>query len=110
MDAPARRPGGPNLNVIRGNLFERAAMRVLLPDFTGPDNDLEDLLAHHVERAIEDPQARVHVIGSGGDPKQRRRTRSSNSSPGTVCTTSTSTRATAPGFAGTTASGRTLAC
>jgi hypothetical protein len=31
----------------------------------------------------------VHVIGSGGDPQQRRRTRSSNFSPVTVCTTST---------------------
>ena len=51
-----------DLDFIRGNLFDRAAMRPLPPDASGPDNDLADLLDHHVQRAIADPRrARLRV-------------------------------------------------
>jgi uncharacterized protein YukJ len=45
------RPGAANLDYIRANLFDPAALRLLPPDAAGPDNDLADLLDHHVLRA-----------------------------------------------------------
>ena len=61
--------GGANLDFIRGNLFDRAAMRPLPPDAAGPDNDLADLLDHYVERAIADPTARVYAFGERWGPE-----------------------------------------
>jgi uncharacterized protein YukJ len=55
--------GGPNLDYIRANLVDRRAMRALPPDADGPDNDLEDLLDHYVQRAEADPDARALVFG-----------------------------------------------
>jgi uncharacterized protein YukJ len=63
-------PGGPNLDFIRANLFDRADMRVLPPDVAGPDNDLADLLAHYVQRAIGDAAARVFAFGQRWGPEQ----------------------------------------
>src|SRR4051812_29495271 len=39
-----RVPGGPNLDYVRANLFDPAAMRVLPSNVEGPDNDLQDIL------------------------------------------------------------------
>ncbi|HET7475304.1 MAG TPA: DUF2278 family protein [Dermatophilaceae bacterium] len=55
--------GGANLDFIRGNLFDRSAMRLLPPDAAGPDNDLADLLDHYVGQAVADPAARIHAFG-----------------------------------------------
>ena len=46
------RGGGPNLDFIRGNLFDLADMRALPPERPGVDNDLSDRLDHYVLRAI----------------------------------------------------------
>jgi uncharacterized protein YukJ len=62
-------PGGPNLDYVRANLFDPAKMRPLPPDVAGPDNDLPDLLEHYVQRAIADPDARVHVFGQRWGPE-----------------------------------------
>ncbi|WP_369030426.1 DUF2278 family protein [Streptomyces adonidis] len=62
-------PGGPNLDFVRGNLFDPSKMRVLPPDVAGPDNDLADLLDHYVRRAIEDPAARLYVFGERWGPE-----------------------------------------
>jgi uncharacterized protein YukJ len=62
-------PGGPNLDYIRGNVLDPAAMRPLPADAAGPDNDLPDLLDHYVERAMGDPQALVHVFGQRWGPE-----------------------------------------
>jgi uncharacterized protein YukJ len=62
-------PGGPNLDFIRGNLFDPAQMRLLPPDLQGPDNDLADLLDHYVQRAIGDAQAVVYVFGQRFGPE-----------------------------------------
>lgn len=35
-------PGGPALDFIRGNLFNRLDMRLLPPNLPGPNNDLSD--------------------------------------------------------------------
>jgi uncharacterized protein YukJ len=56
------------LDFIRGNLFDRAAMRVLPPDASGPDNDLADVLDHYVQRAIADPNALAYVFGQRWGP------------------------------------------
>jgi uncharacterized protein YukJ len=62
-------PGGPNLDYIRGNVLDPAAMRSLPADATGPNNDLADLLDHYVERALGDPQGRLHVFGERWGPE-----------------------------------------
>ena len=62
-------PGGPNLDFVRGNLFDPAAMRTLPPDVSGPDNDLADLLDHYVQRAVEDPEARLYLFGERWGPE-----------------------------------------
>ncbi|MEU6594244.1 DUF2278 family protein [Streptomyces sp. NPDC046881] len=62
-------PGGPNLDFVRGNLFDPAGMRSLPPDVAGPDNDLADLLDHYVQRAVADPAARLYVFGSRFGPE-----------------------------------------
>ncbi|MEP7369825.1 MAG: DUF2278 family protein [Dermatophilaceae bacterium] len=58
-----RSPGGPNLDFIRGNLFQRSDLRLLPPDLSGPDNDLADLLDRYIQRAIGDADARLYVFG-----------------------------------------------
>jgi uncharacterized protein YukJ len=62
-------PGGPNLDYIRANLFDREQMRPLPPDVAGPDNDLADLLDHYVRRAIEDETARLFAFGQRWGPE-----------------------------------------
>jgi uncharacterized protein YukJ len=57
------KPGGAALDYRRGNLFKEADMRVLPPDLAGPDNDLQDLIQHYVERALGNPGIKVSVIG-----------------------------------------------
>ena len=63
------RGGGPNLDFIRGNLFDLADMRALPPERPGVDNDLSDRLDHYVLRAIADPTAMVYVHGQRWGPE-----------------------------------------
>ncbi|MGH1552341.1 DUF2278 family protein [Streptomyces sp. L7] len=51
MEHAAAGTRGPNLDFVRGNLFDPARLRTLPPDASGPDNDLADLLDHYVRRA-----------------------------------------------------------
>jgi uncharacterized protein YukJ len=60
---------GPNLDFIRGNLFDPGKLRSLPPDVTGPDNDLADLLDHHVRRAIGTSTAEVYAFGQRWGPE-----------------------------------------
>ncbi|MER7184606.1 DUF2278 family protein [Streptomyces hyaluromycini] len=62
-------PGGPNLDFVRGNLFDPAHLRTLPADASGPDNDLADLLDHYVRRAVGDPDARLYVFGERFGPE-----------------------------------------
>lgn len=66
-------PGGAALDFIRGNLFNRADMRKLPFDVPGPDNDLNEKLAHYVRRAIADEQATVYAFGQRWGPEQGKR-------------------------------------
>ena len=60
---------GPHLDFIRGNLFDRARMRLLPPALAGPDNDLADLLDGWLARAVADPAATVFAFGQRFGPE-----------------------------------------
>jgi uncharacterized protein YukJ len=64
------RPGTAALDFIRGNLFDRDDMRQLPFDVPGPDNDLNEKLAHYVRRAIADEQATVYAFGQRWGPER----------------------------------------
>jgi uncharacterized protein YukJ len=68
---PAR-PGGLSLDFIRGNLFDPDDMRVLPGDVAGADNDLNELIDGHVQRAMADEQARVYAFGAKWGPETAR--------------------------------------
>jgi uncharacterized protein YukJ len=61
------RPGGAALDLIRANVVDPAALRTLPADVAGADNDLADLLDHHVQRAIT-AGGLVHVWGQAWGP------------------------------------------
>ena len=82
-------PGGAALDYIRGNLFDRTAVRPLPNDVPGPDNDLSEKIDHFVGRAMNDPDARVYAFGQRWGPRQAFRTRSSGSASATGFTIST---------------------
>jgi len=63
------KPGGAALDFIRGNLFNRDDLRQLPFDVPGPDNDLNEKLAHYVRRAIADEQATVYAFGQRWGPE-----------------------------------------
>jgi uncharacterized protein YukJ len=67
-DLPGK-PGGPALDYIRGNLFDRAGMRPVPTAEPGPENDLGDFLDHYVRRALGDPAARAFVFGQSWGPE-----------------------------------------
>ena len=75
-------PGRANLDFIRGNLFDPAAMRLLPPNAEGPDNDLADLLDHYVLRAIADPEAGLYVFGERWGPETGKADKIFGFSPG----------------------------
>ncbi|WP_310726684.1 DUF2278 family protein [Streptomyces sp. N2A] len=63
------KPGTASLDFIRGNLFPPDAVRPLPPDLPGMDNDLEDMLDHHVARAIADANSEVYLFGERYGPE-----------------------------------------
>ncbi len=67
--AVANGPGGAALDYIRGNLFDRTALRPLPADVPGPDNDLSESIDHFVGRAINDPNARMYAFGERWGPE-----------------------------------------
>jgi uncharacterized protein YukJ len=64
-----RRSGSGALDFIRGNLFDRTAMRRMPATAPGPDNDLADALDHFVSRARSDPSARLFAFGERWGPE-----------------------------------------
>lgn len=65
----AKQPGGVALDYIRANLFDRTEMRPLPHNLPGPDNDLSDRLAHYIDRARTENDARVFAIGERWGPE-----------------------------------------
>jgi uncharacterized protein YukJ len=68
----ARAVGGLALDFIRGNLFDRTALRALPHNLPGPANDLNDQVEHFVARAIAEPDAEVYAFGSRWGPEPGR--------------------------------------
>jgi uncharacterized protein YukJ len=66
------RPGGVALDFIRGNLFDRADVRILPPNLPGPDNDLNEKLDHYVQRAMGDEDSLLYVFGQRWGPETQR--------------------------------------
>ena len=62
-------PGAANLDYIRANMFDPAAMRLLPAQAAGPDNDLADLLDHYVQRAVNDQGVVAYVFGQRWGPE-----------------------------------------
>jgi uncharacterized protein YukJ len=69
FNAVASEPGGIALDYIRGNLFDRQAMRPVPSTAPGPDNDLADKIEHFVSRAAADPDARLYAFGQRWGPE-----------------------------------------
>jgi uncharacterized protein YukJ len=69
------RPGGMALDFIRGNLFDRDAMRTLPFNVPGPDNDLNEKVDAVVQRAMADEQALVYAFGQRWGPEAHKKDR-----------------------------------
>ncbi|GIF20825.1 hypothetical protein Ate02nite_35550 [Paractinoplanes tereljensis] len=61
--------GGPALDYIRSNLFQRETMRPVPTAAPGPENDLGDFLDHYVRRALGNAEARAFVFGQAWGPE-----------------------------------------
>jgi uncharacterized protein YukJ len=77
-----RQPGGAALDYIRANLFDRLEMRPLPHNLPGPDNDLSDRLAHFIDRARTEPDARIFALGERWGPEQGTRDKIFRFQPG----------------------------
>ena len=80
--AVPKRPGGLALDFIRANLFDRLDMRPLPPNLPGPDNDLSDRLAHFVDRASTEADARIFVFGERWGPESGKADKAFGFKPG----------------------------
>jgi uncharacterized protein YukJ len=64
-------PGGLALDFIRGSLFDPLEMKALPFNAPGPDNDLAEIFALYVQRAI-DRGADVYAFGSKWGPEENK--------------------------------------
>ena len=64
-----RVPGGLALDYIRGNLFTPAKMIPLPFDIPGPDNDLNEKIDYHVQRALAEEDAMIYAFGERWGPE-----------------------------------------
>ena len=67
-----RRPGGGGIDYIRSNPFDLEKVIALPHDLPGMDDDLSDLLASQLARAIADPDAMVYAFGERWGPEGQR--------------------------------------
>ena len=66
----ARPEDGPQLDFIRGNLFNPQEMTLLPFDAPGTGNDLNEIFSLHLQRAI-DRQADIYAFGSKWGPETK---------------------------------------
>ncbi len=59
--------GGLAMDYIRGNLFEPGKMIALPFDVPGPDNDLNEKIDYHVQRALAEEDADQSWFSISGD-------------------------------------------
>jgi len=63
------KPGGPALDFIRSNLFDPRKMVPLPLSIAGPDNDLNDKIDQHIQRAMSDENAVLYAFGERWGPE-----------------------------------------
>ncbi len=59
---------GPALDYVRGAFFDPGRLQSLPPDVPGPDNDLNERLDDHIQRALRDEGAEVYAFGQRWGP------------------------------------------
>lgn len=64
-----RGPGGLALDYIRNNLFDPSQMKPLPFEVPGPDNDLNEKIDYHVQRALAEEDAMVYAFGERWGPE-----------------------------------------
>lgn len=62
---------GPALDYVRAKLFEPSRLQPLPPDVPGPDNDLNERLDDHIQRAMRDDGAEIYAFGQRWGPEPR---------------------------------------
>ncbi len=67
------RPGGLALDYIRANLFNPERMVPLPFNVPGPDNDLNEKIDYHVQRAMAEEDAMVYAFGQRWGPEPNAR-------------------------------------
>ena len=69
----ANKPGTTALDYIRGNLFDRAKMRILPFNVPGLDNDLNEKIDSVMQRAVADEEATVYAFGERWGPEKNKK-------------------------------------
>lgn len=64
-------PGGVALDYIRGNLFDPTKMIPLPFNVPGPDNDLNEVIDHYIQRAMSDENALIYAFGQSWGPESK---------------------------------------
>lgn len=77
-----RVPGGLAMDYIRANLFRPDQMVPLPFDVPGPDNDLNEKIDYHVQRALAEEDAMVYAFGERWGPETNRRDKYFGFKPG----------------------------
>lgn len=77
-----RAPGGQALDYIRGNLFSPDRMIPLPYDVPGPDNDLNEKIDYHVQRALAEEDAMIYAFGERWGPEPNTRDKYFGFKPG----------------------------
>ena len=67
-----RKPGGPSLDYIRGNLADPRSFVTIPMNLPGPDNDLNEKLDHYLQRAMADESSVLYAFGESWGPEQNR--------------------------------------
>jgi uncharacterized protein YukJ len=77
-----RGPGGLAMDYIRGNLFAQDKMVPLPFDVPGPDNDLNEKIDYHVQRALAEEDATIYAFGERWGPEPNTRDKYFGFKPG----------------------------
>jgi uncharacterized protein YukJ len=77
-----RKPGGLAMDYIRANLFRPDRMMPLPFDVPGPDNDLNEKIDFHVQKALAEEDAVIYAFGERWGPEQNKRDRYFGFKPG----------------------------
>ncbi len=77
-----RMPGGLAMDYIRGNLFQPEKMIPLPFDVPGPDNDLNEKIDYHVQRALAEEDATIYAFGERWGPEPGKRDKYFGFKPG----------------------------